>query len=90
MRIKEGFELQSVCGEHIIVPTGEENMDFSHIISLNPTAAYLWEQVSSREHFTIEEMAGILLEEYEVEKDIALEDCALIAERWEELGLLQK
>ena len=40
--------------------------------------------------FTVEEMASLLLEEYEVEEDIALEDCKLIAECWEEMGLLQK
>lgn len=90
MKIKEGFELQNVCGEHIIVPAGEENMDFSRIISLNPTAAYLWEKIADKECFTVEEMASLLLEEYEVEEDIALEDCKLIAECWEEMGLLQK
>jgi hypothetical protein len=89
MKVKEGFELQNVCGEHIIVPAGEENMDFSRIISLNPTAAYLWENVAKMEEFTVEDMAKLLLEEYEVEEDIALEDCKLMAERWEEIGLLQ-
>lgn len=82
--------MQNVCGEHIIVPAGEGNMDFSHIISLNPTAAYLWEKISTKKEFTVEEMAELLLEEYEVDKETALEDCRLIAERWEEMGLLQK
>ncbi|MBO5922292.1 MAG: PqqD family protein [Bacteroidaceae bacterium] len=89
MKIKNGLELQNVCGEHIIIPAGEENMDFSQIISLNPTAAYLWENVAKRDNFTVEDMVQLLLDEYEVEESVALEDCKLIAERWAEMGLLE-
>ena len=89
MKIKNGLELQNVCGEHIIIPTGEENMDFSQIISLNPTAAYLWENVANRDNFTIEDMVQLLLDEYEVEESVALEDCKLIVERWREMGLFE-
>ncbi len=89
MKIKNGLELQNVCGEHIIIPAGEENMDFSQIISLNPTAAYLWENVAKRENFTVEDMVQLLLDEYEVEESVAREDCKLIAERWAEMGLLE-
>lgn len=89
MKVKEGLQLQNVCGEHIIIPAGEENMDFSHIISLNPTAAYLWEKIAGKEEFSVEEMAQLLLDEYEVEESVALEDSRLIAERWAELGLLE-
>lgn len=89
MKIKNGLELQNVCGEHIIIPVGEENMDFSQIISLNPTAAYLWENVAKRENFTVEDMVQLLLDEYEVEESVAREDCKLIAERWAEMGLLE-
>ena len=89
MKIKKGFQLQNVCGEHIIIPAGEGNIDFSQIISLNPTAAYLWENIADRESFTIEDMVQLLLDEYEVEEDIALEDCKLIAECWTEMGLLE-
>ena len=90
MKTKKGFEMQNVCGEYIIIPAGIENVDFSKIISLNPTAAYLWENVAKMESFTVEKMAELLLEEYEVEKDIALEDSCLIAETWKEMGLIEE
>lgn len=90
MKAKKGFELQNVCGEYIIVPAGIENVDFSRIISLNPTAAFLWEKVSSLEEFTIETLVEALLEEYEVEEAVAREDCLLMAERWKELGLVEE
>ena len=90
MKAKKGFELQNVCGEYIIVPAGIENVDFSRIISLNSTAAFLWEKVSSLEEFTIETLVEALLEEYEVEEAVAREDCALIIERWAEMELIEQ
>ena len=90
MKIKEGFEIQNVCGEHIIVPTGAENVDYSKIISLNETAAYLWNGVAGKESFTTDDMVQLLLEEYDVEESIALEDCELIVARWREMELLEE
>lgn len=89
MKIKEGFEIQNVCGEYIIVPAGVENVDYSKIISLNETAAYLWENVAAKASFTIDDLVELLLAEYEVEEEIAREDCELIVERWKEMELLE-
>lgn len=89
MKIKQGFELQNVCGEHIIVPTGIENIDYSKIISLNETAAYLWEECSKLDEFTVETMVSLLTREYEVEESIAQEDCEKIVARWAEMGLTE-
>lgn len=90
MKIKEGFEIQNVCGEYIVVPTGAENVDYSKIISLNETAAYLWNGVAGKESFTTDDMVQLLLEEYDVEENIALEDCELIVARWREMELLEE
>ena len=89
MKIKEGFEIQNVCGEYIVVPAGADNVDYSKIISLNETAAYLWENVASKESFTIDDMIALLLAEYEVEESIAREDCEMIAECWKEMELVE-
>lgn len=90
MKIKKGLEIQNVCGEHIIVATGIENVDFSQIISLNETAADLWKGVAGMESFDIDDMVKILLDEYDVEEEVAREDCVIIAERWREMGLLEE
>lgn len=90
MKIKKGLEIQNVCGEHIIVATGVENVDFSQIISLNETAADLWKGVAGMDSFDIDDMVKILLDEYDVEEEVAREDCVIIAERWREMGLLEE
>ena len=47
MKIKKGFVLRDICGENIIVAEGKENIDFTKIISMNESAALLWEGVKS-------------------------------------------
>ncbi len=90
MKTKRGFEMLNVCGEHIIVPAGNENRDYSKVISLNPTAAFLWEKMTSEESFTIDDMVNALLEEYDVEERVAREDCCMIVERWKEMDLIEE
>lgn len=45
MKAKPGFYVREICGQYMIVAEGKENIDFSDIISLNETAAYLWRQI---------------------------------------------
>ena len=45
MKIKNGFTLHQIGDEHIIMHNGTGNVDFSNIISLNPTATRLWQHV---------------------------------------------
>lgn len=88
MKIKDGFELREVCGENIIVASGMENIDFSKIISLNETAAFLWKAVCGKE-FTEKMMVDCLLDEYEVERETAVSDVANMVASWNEIGLIE-
>lgn len=90
MKIKEGFEIQNVCGEFIIIPAGVDNIDYSKIISLNESAAYLWNTLKEKSAFTIDDMVETLLAEYEVEPNIAREDSEAIVERWREMDLIEE
>ena len=87
MKIKPGFELREVCGEQILVAEGIENIDFSKMISMNETAAYLWNAVKGID-FTYQTLADLLLKEYEVDADTALADATEIADRWVEEGIV--
>ena len=48
MRQKKGFVLRDVCGEKVIVGEGLETVDFGKLISLNESAALLWEREQSQ------------------------------------------
>ena len=85
MRIKEGFELREICGEHVILSHGMDNIDFSKIISLNETAAFLWKQAVGKEAISEDGLVSSLLEAYE---ERARKDVAQVLAKWREIGLL--
>lgn len=77
-----------VCGEAVVVAHGVENIDFSKVISLNESAAYLWNKVIGKE-FDAEELARLLQEEYDVDSDTALRDSERMMQDWQEAGLAE-
>jgi len=88
MRTKKGFKLRTVCGENIIVAEGIENIDFSRIISLNESAAYLWNNVMGEE-FTTDTLTSLLLQEYEVDEATARADAEALVQKWQEAGIIE-
>jgi len=88
MRIKNGFELIDVCGEAVVVAHGKEHIDFSKVINLNESAAYLWRAVEGRD-FDAPELARLLGLEYEVEPDVALADAQKMMQEWLDAGLAE-
>lgn len=90
MKAKKGFELREVCGEKVILATGLENVDFENLISVNDTAAMLWEKMQTAGEFTAEDMASWLCDAYEVGHDKALEDSEALCRQWIGDGLIEK
>ena len=88
MKIKEGFELMDVCGEAVVVAHGKANIDFSKVISLNESAAYLWRSVVGTD-FDAEQLTRLLTEEYEVDEATARRDAEKVMEDWRAAGLAE-
>ena len=65
MKIKKGFVLRAVGGEHVVVPVGEMSKQFHGMINLNETGAFLW-RFFSEEH-TKEEAIAALCSEYDAD-----------------------
>ncbi|GAB6975629.1 PqqD family protein [Prevotella falsenii] len=89
MKTKIGFNLRQVCGENIIVAEGEENIDFSNIISMNESSAFLWKEAQQLESFTIADLVRILTDEYEVDEATATEDVTKLTAQWGASGILE-
>ncbi len=87
MKTKKGFSIRNVCGENIVVAEGIENIDFSRVISMNESAAYLWNKIQGRE-FTLDEMVRLLLDEYEVDEATARKDAQTLVDQWQEAGII--
>jgi len=88
MKIKEGFVLRTICGQHVVSGEGTANVNFSKLVSLNESAAYLFKAVGNRE-FTAETLSDLLLEEYEVDRETALKDAEALCAQWQEIGILE-
>ena len=87
MRIKDGFELREICGENVILSHGMENIDFSKIISLNETAAFLWKEAMGKD-FDEQSLSDALLDAYDVDAETVRKDVERILSTWREIGLL--
>lgn len=79
--------MRTVCGEHIIVAEGKENIDFSNIISMNESSAFLWEKIQGKE-FDVEALVQWLTDEYDVDSDTARTDCLTLVKQWKEAGII--
>ena len=88
MKTKQGFILRNVCGENIIVAEGETNIDFSNIISMNETSAFLWNNIQGKE-FTYGDLVDLLTETYQVDAQKALEDVTRLVENWKSAGIIE-
>ena len=89
MKTKQGFNLRNVCGQDLIVAEGEENIDFSNIISMNESSAYLWTKLQQMDSFTVEDMAELILRVYDIDLETAISDCETLAAQWTQIGIIE-
>ena len=88
MKIKEGFTLRPLCGEHIVVGEGLSQVNFNKMLSMNDSAAYLWKQVQGKE-FSLEDLVTLLTDRYDVSAERAMEDVKQMIAIWQEHGILE-
>ena len=89
MKIIDGFRLRTLGEEYIVVGEGLGQVDFNKMISLNASAAYLWESVEGKE-FSVADLTQLLLDRYEVEEAVAAADAAKLARAWLEAGIISE
>ena len=89
MKIKEGFKLRHLGGEYIVIGEGIARVNFNKMISLNGTAAFLWEKLVDKE-FNVEDITRLLCDNYEVEEAVAAADAATLVENWRKADLLDE
>lgn len=77
-----------MCGEYIVAAEGLQHINFNRLISLNYTAAYLWKELIGKE-FTAQDMAQLLVDEYQIDSDRALKDSENLCKSWSEAGIVE-
>lgn len=74
MKIKDGFIMNRVSSQHVVVPVGDASVERHCMVRLNDTGAFLWERLGA--DTTPEELTQALQEEYAVADDVARADVA--------------
>lgn len=88
MRIKKGYRLRHLGKEYILVAEGLDVLDANTMVSMNATAAFLWEAVEGKA-FDAETLVQLLLDEYDVNRETAEKDVKQLLETWNKADALE-
>lgn len=72
MKIKNGFVVREIAGEHVVVALGEACRIFNGMIRLNETGRLIWDGLSDGK--SKEEIVDLILNEYESERSVVEAD----------------
>lgn len=87
MKIKANFILKKIAGSYMVVPVRTRAVDFSGIIKLSESGAFLWsilEKGADRE-----ELIAKMLDEYDVDEATAAADIDKFITKLREADLLE-
>lgn len=87
MKIKSDFLLKKIAGSYVVVPVRTRAVDFSGIIKLSESGAFLWSILA--EGCEKEELVTKLLDKYEVDEETARADVDRFVEKLKEADLLE-
>lgn len=88
MKIKNGFKLRQLGNEFILIGEGLEQVNFNKMITMNETAAYLWNAVSDGRELSAEVLADLLTAEYDVTAEQALADAQTTLDTWKQAEII--
>lgn len=94
MKAKKGFNIREICGQYMIIAEGLENLDFSNIINLNETGAFIWNLIKDKD-MTDEQLAEELTKEYAIDEntplsfETALKDVRNLHKSLSEIGVVE-
>ena len=88
MKTIDGFRLRQVMGQATIIGEGLGQINFNKLITLNATAAFLWQSVEGKE-FSIADLTHLLTRRYAIDPAVAQADAAAIAGEWINNGIVQ-
>lgn len=88
MKVEKEFVLREIAGEFVIIPTGKTVLSFNGLITVNEVGAFLWNLL--QQDVTMEELVKHVLDEYDVNEDVAREDIQEYLDTLARGGILSK
>ena len=72
MRVDKEFVLREIAGDYIIIPTGKTGVEFNGLITVNEVGVSIWNML--QKEVTFDDLVKGILDEYDVEEQVARED----------------
>lgn len=92
MKTIDGFRLRKLGNEYILVGESMALIDFNKMITLNETAAFLWEKAEentkNKGEFIAADLCKDLCAEYDVTPEQAMTDVQATIDSWLEAGVI--
>ena len=89
MKKISGLVLRRLGKEAVIVAESLELVNFDRLVSLNASAAYVWESLPDTS-FDIDDITRLLTERYDVDETVAIIDARELADVWLQAGIVEK
>ncbi len=87
MRIKENLYIRQIGDEYMMINNGPHGMEYSKVIHLSTSAAYLFEQSQGKD-FTKEDWINLLAERYDVTSAQATADVEKLVATLKEMQVI--
>ncbi len=88
MKIKSGFVIEAVGDGYLAVAVGERADEFSGLVRMNSTGAFLWKLIEEAD-LSKDELLERVLAEYDVDADIARADIDKFESQLRDGGILE-
>lgn len=88
MKKKKGLRMRRLGAEAMIVAESLDMIDFDRIVSLNASAAYIWESLPDAD-FDTGTIAGLLTDRYDVDEATARADAQELVAVWKKAGVIE-
>jgi hypothetical protein len=86
-RANPDYILRELAGECVLIPTGDAAASFNGIITLNPTARFIWDELQTPRSFAA--LLDRFLDEYEIDRETAENDLAELLQDFEKRHMLE-
>lgn len=73
MKIAQGFILKNIADSYVVVPIGENLVDFSAMITINDTGAFIWQLLEKGSD--IDSIVSSMCSEFAIDESTARLDC---------------
>ena len=89
MKTRKGYSLRPLGMEFILVADGLEAVDFSRMVSMNESAALLWNAVEGKD-FDVDTLVNLLVDNYDISRETAEHDADALLQTWRKANIIEE